>query len=246
MLTSNDIRNAKFSKSVGGYKQEEVDILLDKVENDYEQYERTIRDLTDKIDSLSNQIDSFKETQNSIQNVLLSAQRLADQIVEEAKVKSEEIINNAEANISIITAREKELSNAFELKASERKSIIEAEINEMLSEAKKKSDAIEKATENSVNRQQILFDKFKVEISNFKAEITKKYKEHLEVLQQLPDVSGMDPMHIAEVVATNFNNITSDDVSFEENPTEPVVEKPIEEPIDDTNHTGFTVNISDI
>ena len=129
MLSSNDIRNIKFSKSVGGYKQEEVDILLDKIENDYEQYERTLRELTDKVDSLNAQIDGYKETQSSIQNVLLSAQKLADQIVEEAKQKSEEIINNAEANISIITAREKELSNAFELKASERKAVAEAEIN---------------------------------------------------------------------------------------------------------------------
>lgn len=243
MLTSNDIRNAKFSKSVGGYKQEEVDILLDKVENDYEQYERIIRDMNDKIDSLTNQIDGFKETQSSIQNVLLSAQRLADQIVEEAKVKSEEIINNAEANISIITAREKELSNAFELKASERKALAEAEINEMLAEAKKKSEAIEKATENSVNRQQMLFDKFKVEISNFKAEITRKYKEHLEILHQLPDVAGMDPMHIAEIVSTNFNDISSNEVDFEETATKTDI---VEEPIEDTNHTGFTVNISDI
>ena len=136
MLSSNDIRNIKFSKSVGGYKQEEVEIFLDKVENDYEQYERTLRELSEKINALNGQIEGFKETQNSIQSVLLSAQKLADQIVDEAKAKSEEIISNAEANISIITAREKELSNAFELKASERKAVAEAEINEMLAEAK--------------------------------------------------------------------------------------------------------------
>jgi len=45
MLSSNDIRDIKFSKSVGGYKQDEVDVLLDKVEADYEQYERTVSDL---------------------------------------------------------------------------------------------------------------------------------------------------------------------------------------------------------
>lgn len=208
MLSSNDIRNIKFSKSVGGYKQEEVDILLDKIENDYEQYERTLRELSDKIDALNTQIEGYKETQSSIQNVLLSAQKLADQIVDEAKAKSEEIINNAEANISIITAREKELSNAFELKASERKAVAEAEINEMLEEAKKKADAIQKASEASVNRQQMLFDRLKLEISSFRADITRKYKEHLELLQKLPDTAAIDPKHVAELLATDFESIS--------------------------------------
>ena len=32
MLSASDIKNVKFSKSMSGYKQEEVDIFLDKVE----------------------------------------------------------------------------------------------------------------------------------------------------------------------------------------------------------------------
>ena len=230
MLSSNDIRNIKFSKSVGGYKQEEVEIFLDKVENDYEQYERTLRELSEKINALNSQIEGFKETQNSIQSVLLSAQKLADQIVDEAKAKSEEIISNAEANISIITAREKELSNAFELKASERKAVAEAEINEMLAEAKRKSDVIEKATEAAVARQQMLFDKLKVEITAFKSDITKKYKEHLELLQKLPDSSDMDPARIVELMNADFSvkGATDDSIFDNINSANPVNEEPTE------------------
>ena len=127
MLSATEIRNAKFSKSMGGYKQEEVDILLDKIEADYAQHERTVRDFQLQIEKLNKELADLKEAQNSIQNVLLSAQRLADKIVGEAKEKSEEIIKNAEANISVITAQEKELSTTFELKAQERKSTLEKE-----------------------------------------------------------------------------------------------------------------------
>ena len=247
MLSSNDIRNIKFSKSVGGYKQEEVDILLDKVENDYEQYERTTRELSNKIDTLNSQIESYKETQSSIQNVLLSAQKLADQIVEEAKEKSEEILKNAEANISIITAREKELSNAFELKASERKVAAEAEINAMLEDAKRKSEMIEKATEASVNRQQMLFDRLKVEMSAFKEDVTKKYKEHLEILQKLPSVAAMEPARVAELLSADFNNMPS--VTPEGNNETSVVEVASEdsnEEISDFNdYNDIRFNVSD-
>lgn len=249
MLSSNDIRNIKFSKSVGGYKQEEVDILLDNVENDYEQYERNMSELGDKIDALNTQIEGYKETQASIQNVLLSAQKLADQIVEEAKQKSEEIINSAEANISIITAREKELSNAFELKASERKAVAEAEINAMLEEAKRKSDAIDKATEASVNRQQMLFDRLKLEISAFKAEITKSYKEHLEILQKLPEVAAMEPTRVAELLSTDFNNIPSVEVEKKaDNTVEVDVDFEPQKTFDDTTSTsnGFIITDDNI
>ncbi len=220
MLSSNDIRNIKFSKSVGGYKQEEVDILLDKIETDYEQYERTLRALTDKIETLNTEIEGYKNSQNSIQNVLLSAQKLADQIIEDAKVKSEEIVQNAEASISLITAREKELSNAFELKAGERKAAAESEINAMLAEAQRKAAAIEKATSDSVERQQILFNKIKLEIAAFKNEVTKKYKEHLEVLQKLPDIASMSPQEIADLVSARFDAPADVDVFIEDTNTE--------------------------
>ena len=127
MYSSQDIKNIKFSKGMGGYKQEDVDIFLDNIAADISVYERTQKEFQNKIESLNKELEELKASQSSLQSVLLSAQRLADKIVAEAKEKSEEIINNAEANISIITAREKELSNAFELKASERKASAEAD-----------------------------------------------------------------------------------------------------------------------
>ena len=125
MLSATEIRNIKFSSSVGGYKRDEVDVFLDKIEADYAQYERAIRDYQVRLEEMSKELFDLKEAQASIQNVLLSAQRLADRIVGEAKEKSDEIIKNAEANISVITAHEKELSTTFELKAQERKAALE-------------------------------------------------------------------------------------------------------------------------
>ena len=52
MLSSKEIREIKFSKAVGGYKQDEVDVLLDKVEADYETYERNIRELNAAVEAL--------------------------------------------------------------------------------------------------------------------------------------------------------------------------------------------------
>lgn len=201
MLSAAEIRNVKFTKAMGGYKQEEVDVLLDKIEADYAQFDRAIKEYRAKIEAMNKEIESLKSSQNSIQNVLLSAQKLADQIVDEANQKSEQIVKNAEANIDVITAKEKELATAFELKAQERKAKLENELADMVKTAQIKADSMKAAAEDSVARQQLLYDRLKMEMSAFKAAVSAKYKEHLELLKAMPDVAPMDPKRIAEVVA---------------------------------------------
>ena len=235
MLSAAEIKEIKFSKSFNGYKQEEVEILLDRVESDYAQFERIINGLKGKIEEQEKQIQEFKASQSSIQNVLLSSQRLADRIVNEAKEKSEEIINNAESNITLITAKEKELSAAFELKAQERKNALEAELSEMVEKANRKAESITKAAEDSVERQQILFDKIKMEIAAFKASVTAKYKEHLEILSLLPDTVPMDPVRMAKVVSEAVDK-EPDVTQFL--PKEEKIEEVIEE---NPSNNGFTV-----
>lgn len=205
MLNSKEIRNVKFSKAVGGYKQDEVDVLLDKIEADYDQFERAIREMSAKIDNLNGQIEEYKSSQGSIQNVLVQAQVLADKIVDEAKTKSAEIIANAQHSIEHITEQEKELTAAFERKAEERKALAQAQVEKVVEDARLKQENIEKATADSIMRQQALFNKLKLEIVAFKTEITAKYKEHLELLSSIPDTVPMDPKEMAQAVSTAFD-----------------------------------------
>lgn len=209
MLNAAEIRNVKFSKARGGYKQEEVDVLLDRIEADYAQFERASREYKMQIDALNKEIDNYKASQNSIQNVLVSAQQLADKIVDDAKQKSKEIVDNAEASISVITAREKELAAAFELKAQERKTKLEAELDRMVKSAKIKSDSMLAAAQDSVARQQLLYDKIKMEMSAFKAAVSAKYREHLELIKSLPDTAPADPKNMAELVSAAVDKMPS-------------------------------------
>ena len=238
MLNASEIRNAKFAKAVGGYKQEEVDILLDKVEADYVQYEKIVRDFQARTEELTKEIEELKRSQSSIQNVLLSAQRLADQIVNEAKEKSEEIVRNAEASIAVITAKEKELSATFERKAQERKSALEKELSDMVKTAQIKVDSIKAAGDDSIARQQLLFDKTKMEVAAFKATITARYKEHLELLASLPDNVPMNPKEMAEAVSAAIDKAPAPE-SFIQLPEEE--ETQTVEAVESDSNKGFVV-----
>ena len=257
MLSATEIRNIRFSKSVGGYKQEEVDILLDKVESDYEQFERTLREMNNRINELKGELEDYKNSQGNIQNVLVSAQKFADQIVEEAKTKSAEIINSAQASIEKITAQEQELTTAFDKKAGERKLALENDVEKIITAAEQKQSAIEKATQDCVERQQLLFNKMKVEIAAFKAEITNKYKEHLELLSSLPDTVSTEPEELAKAVSMSYETIPDirefvksgsslPEVEIQEEQIEETLveeqeikeEQPVIEPV----QTGFVIN----
>lgn len=240
MLSAGEIRNAKFAKAVGGYKQEEVDILLDKIEADYVQYERIVKDFQTKTEELNKEIEELKNSQSSIQNVLLSAQRLADQIVNEAKEKSEEIVRNAEASISVITAKEKELSTTFERKAQERKLALEKELSDMVKTAQIKVDSIKTAGDDSIARQQLLFDKLKMEVASFKAGVTARYKEHLELLAAIPDSVPMNPKEMAEAVSASIDKAPSPEKFIAADA--PAIEEIVaQEDIVSQKSTGFVV-----
>ena len=207
MLSIAEIRDIKFSRAVGGYKPDDVDVFLDKIEADYAAFDRIIKEYELKVETLNSEIEGFKNSQSSIQSVLVSAQGLADRIVKEAKEKSEEIIKQAQSNIEAITAHEKELSTAFELKAQEQKSALEKELKSMIENAKKKADDITAVAEERVKHQQMLFDKLKLEIAAFKSDVSAKYKEHLELLAQIPDSVPASPEYVAQVLSASYDKI---------------------------------------
>ncbi len=246
MLSANEIRNVRFSKAMGGYKQEEVDVLLDKVEADYEQFERTLREMNNKINELKSELEDCKNSQGNIQNVLISAQKFADQIVEEAKTKSAQIIASAEESIQKITAQEKELTSAFDKKAGERKSALENDIEKIISIAEQKQTAVEEATQSCIERQQSLFNKMKIEIANFKTEITNRYKEHLELLSSLPDSVPSDPEEMAKLVSAQFDVVpdvrefVKSGATLSQTKEEEVVN--VEQPTFEIKQTGFVIN----
>ena len=207
MFTAEEIKNVSFSKSMGGYKPEEVEVFLDKAYADYQNFENIINQYKAENARLQNEIDTAEHSKNSIQSVLLNAQKLAEQIVADAKAQSAEMISEAEASVALLAAKEKEMATTFELQAAERKANLEAELAKMVADAKLEADSITAAANDSVKRQQVLFDKLKLEVAAFKSAVTSKYKEHLSILHEIPDAVQMDPERMASVITAKLDEV---------------------------------------
>lgn len=219
MHTGDYIRSVKFDKSVGGYKVADVEMFLDEVADDFDKLVEQNRALAERLNTAMQQLqegnfttekqpetekkapvaDNSGSIQN-VQNILVSAQRFSDQIVNEANEKAAEILEEANSKAKDIDEKVATVLNAFEKDIAERKANADKEISTMLNNAAVKSEGIITAAHDSVARQQLLFDKLKVQVSEFKKVLFENHKEQLEILQKFPDTVPYDPEHAAKAL----------------------------------------------
>lgn len=250
MLTSKEIKEARFNEVRKGYDAKEVDELLDNVYADYVGFENLLATKQSQIEKLEKDIADNKTNADSINTVLISAQKLADSIVADAKNNAEQIVTNAETEAENIKQRTKRALEEIDAVLTEQKSASQAEAEEILNEAKRKAEAMLLAAKDAVAREQILFDKLKSEVAIFKKEIKESYKSHLESLSKLPDEVPFNAEQSAEATLEVINNKPdfSQFVKEEEKAEEPIEETTViseettevEEALNDVA-TGFVI-----
>lgn len=131
MLSLNDIKHKRFQKASlrGGYMREEVDDFLDEVESSYdaliqktaeqhdglERKDAQVRQLNEKIKELESGIDKYRKEEDEIKEALVSAQKMRDASVREARHQAEAILNDAHLKAKdIVSGAEKEIDGQQE------------------------------------------------------------------------------------------------------------------------------------
>lgn len=213
MRTGEYIRTVKFDKSMRGYNTEDVDMFLDEIADDVDKLIEQNRILGERLSQATKKLQSAPEgaeapatvVDNSgsigeVQSILVSAQRFSDQIINEANEKAAAILGEANTKAKEIDEKVGAVLSAFEKDIAERKANADAEVNKMLTDAAIKSEGIITAAHDSVARQQLLFEKLKVEVSDFKKKLFDNHKQQLEILQKFPDSVPYDPEHAAKAL----------------------------------------------
>ena len=103
MKTPEQIRDMEFQSSpVGGYKKSDVDLFLEEVASEIEILMKQKLEADRKLQEISKKAPEAALSSAGIQNVLISAQRVAEQITEDAKASAETIV--ADANLKLTEA----------------------------------------------------------------------------------------------------------------------------------------------
>lgn len=97
MLTPQEVSERAFSKaSFGGYNMSQVDEFLDILTADYSTLYSENAVLKSKMKVLVDKVEEYRSTEEAMRKALMTAQRMADDLVKEAEQKKAEILREAE------------------------------------------------------------------------------------------------------------------------------------------------------
>ncbi|MCL4847041.1 MAG: DivIVA domain-containing protein [Acidobacteria bacterium] len=101
-VTPLDLRQTQFGTAMRGYDKQEVRGFLNEAADAYEQVLRDLDRLRQELLRAEEALAEHREREVSLRNTLLTAQRLADQIRENAEQESKMLIREAEGRADLI------------------------------------------------------------------------------------------------------------------------------------------------
>lgn len=97
MLTPQDVQNKEFTKAVfGGYDMSAVDDFLEVLSEDYAALYKDNAILKGKIKVLVEKVEEYRSTEDAMRMALLTAQKMGDDLVAEAKQKSDALMSQTD------------------------------------------------------------------------------------------------------------------------------------------------------
>ena len=112
MLTPQEVSERSFQKSsFGGYSMAQVDEFLDILTGDYSALYSENAVLKSKMKVLVDKVEEYRSTEEAMRKALMTAQRMADDLVREAEQKRDEILREVESQTA---QRHKQLRQELE------------------------------------------------------------------------------------------------------------------------------------
>lgn len=108
MLTPDDLVNYPLKLTVRGYSVAQVDDLLDRAADALDRLQRQVDELTERLGASEERLAATSETEDTLKRTLVTAQRAAEQALEEARERAASIVEEAErdARAEVEGARE--------------------------------------------------------------------------------------------------------------------------------------------
>lgn len=96
-LTPVEVRHIRFSRRPFGYRRESVEQALLEVADSFEDVWRSRADLADRVEALESELVRHKELETLLRTTLVSAERTASELKEQAKREAGRVVEEAHA-----------------------------------------------------------------------------------------------------------------------------------------------------
>ena len=191
MLTPQDVHSVQFEKSFRGYRIEDVDHFLDRVEeqlrssaDEAERLRQQISQLQADNQRLAKETEDFRADGEIMKSALINAQRIGENVIREANQKADEIIH----------------------KANLRSDDIIRDANDLLQKATERADEIVREASDQRMLEEREYERVRLEVTRFKADVLNLYRSHVESLSRLPEYApdvAAEPAAPAEAAAAD-------------------------------------------
>ena len=178
MLTSQDVHSVQFEKSFRGYRIEEVDHFLDRIEeqlkssaDEIERMQQQIQQLQADNQRLAKETEDYRADGEIMKSALINAQRIGENVIRETNQKAEEIIH----------------------KANIRSDDIIRDANDLLQKATDRADEIVREASDQRMLEEREYERVRLEVTRFKADVLNLYRSHVESLSRLPEYTPDAP-----------------------------------------------------
>jgi cell division initiation protein len=115
-----DLRQQRFRKTLRGFDPTEVVAFLTEAADDYEHALREIDRLRQDLSRMESQLDEHRDRESNLRNTLMTAQRLADEVKEQAQNEAKIVVREAQGRADLLLQ-----------KAQARLEEVERDINEL-------------------------------------------------------------------------------------------------------------------
>ena len=235
MLTPNQIKNVMFTKSaVGGYKMSEVDEFILVVCSDYSRLYKENSELLLQVESLNEKVAQYSENEDHIKTTLVTAQKMADKIIGDAKAERENIKESTTREFGGIVGEAKVKANQMVEDATHK-------ANDIRAEAKELSDSLLDDTNRQVDHQQKVLETLRQEISDFREKVLDLFNAQTALVKDLPALEKKIEEEYAHKNKKNKKNRNAQNTENEqpEQPAEAKVSTPILENISEFLNKNF-------
>jgi cell division initiation protein len=100
-----EIRHVKLRRGLTGYRRSQVDRLLEEVTESFETVWRERADHSDKVELLETELKRYRELEALLRTTLISAERAAHELKDQAKREAATIVSEAQAEARTITRK---------------------------------------------------------------------------------------------------------------------------------------------
>jgi cell division initiation protein len=104
-FTPVEIRHVRIGRGLFGYRRSATDRLLDEIVESFEEVWRDRADLAERVEQLETDLVRYRELETLLRTTLVSAERAAGELKEQAKREADLIVGEARAESRAITRR---------------------------------------------------------------------------------------------------------------------------------------------